>query len=320
MDEASQFASQINKGKIHSALDMLKEGHSSGIFHLDDRMGDKTVSDILRDKHPPAAELQAGAVLDGVPPNAPHPVQFEALTRQVIRHAALHTTGAAGPSGVDADSWQLTCTSFANVSDQLCDALAACTCRVAGTYIDPPSLVAYIACRLIPLEKHLGVRPIGIGEVMQRIIGKAVLQLLCNEILDAAGSLQLCAGQDSGIEAAIHAMREVFNDSTTEAVLLANVTNTFNSLHREAALRNVQHLCPSLAPVVINAYQQLANLHVGGETISSEEGMTQGDPIAMVMYAVAIIPLLRSVATERATQAWYADDGGTSGKLSLMLK
>ena len=318
MDEANQFASWINKGKIHSALGLLKESHfshSSGILHLDDRIGDKTVFDILRDKHPPAAELQAGAVLDGAPPNPPHPVQFEALTRQGIRQAALHTTGAAGPSGVNADSWRRMCTSFADVSDQLCDALAACARRVAGTYIDPSSLVAYTACRLIPLDKHPGVRPIGIGEVMRRIIGKAILQLLRNEILDAAGSLQLCAGQDCGIEAAIHAMREVFNDSTTEAVLLADATNAFNSLNREAALRNVQHLCPSLAPVVINTYRQPANLYVGGETISSEEGTTQGDPIAMVMYAVAIIPLLKSVATEGATQAWYADDGGAGGKL-----
>ena len=105
MDEASQFASWINKGKIHSALDMLKEGHSSGILHLDDRIGDKNVLDILRDKRPPAAGLQPGAVLDGTPPSAPHPVQFEALTCQVIRPVALHTTRAASQSGVDADSW-----------------------------------------------------------------------------------------------------------------------------------------------------------------------------------------------------------------------
>ena len=155
---------------------------------------------------------------------------------------------------------------------------------------------------------------------MRRIIGKAIIQLLRNEILDAVGSLQLCAGQDSGIEAAIHAMQEVFNDTTTEAVLFADATNAFNSLNWGAALRNVQHLCPSLAPVVINTYRQLANLHVGSETILSNEGTAQGDPIAMVMYAVAIIPLLKSVAIEGATQAWYADDGGAGGKVMRVRK
>ena len=84
--------------------------------------------------------------------------------------------------------------------------MAACAQCVAGTYIDPYLLVAYTACRLIPLDKHPGVRPIGIEKVMRRIIGKAILQLLRNEILDVAGSLQLCAGQDSGNKAVMHAM------------------------------------------------------------------------------------------------------------------
>ena len=62
---------------------------------------------------------------------------------------------------------------------------------------------------------------------------------------------------------------------------------------------------------------------MGGETISSEEGKTQqGDPIAMVMYATAIIniPFVNSVATEGATQTLYADDGGASGKVMTVRK
>ena len=44
------------------------------------------------------------------------------------------------------------------------------------------------------------------------------------DILEAAGSLQLCAGQDASNEAAIYAMREVFNDPSTEAVLLVDAS------------------------------------------------------------------------------------------------
>ena len=48
----------------------------------------------------------------------------------------------------------------------------------------------------------------------------------------------------------------------------------------------------------------------------SSEGTTQGDSIAMPLYATAVLLLLRSVATEGVTQAWYADDACAGGKLA----
>ena len=35
----------------------------------------------------------------------------------------------------------------------------------------------------------------------------------------------------------------------------------------------------------------------------------------MAMFALASMPLIRKVATEGATQAWFADDSGSGGKL-----
>ena len=45
-------------------------------------------------------------------------------------------------------------------------------------YVDPESLSSLTACRLIALDKNPALRPIGVGEVVTRIIGKAVLQVL----------------------------------------------------------------------------------------------------------------------------------------------
>eukprot|EP00117_Sycon_ciliatum_P046195 scpid56052/ scgid0290/ len=205
------------------------------------------------------------------------------------------------------------CTSFKDASDTLCDAIMACAQRLAPTYVDPACLNAYVACRLIPLDKQPGVRPIGIGEVLRRIIGKAILAVIGGDVQKAAGSLQLCAGQECGIEAAVHAMRQVFNSSKSECVLLADATNAFNSINREVCLRNVQHLCPALAPIAINCYRHSATLYVGGESMLSSEGTTQGDPIAMPLYAIATLPLLQGVI--RGSQAWYADDAAAGGKV-----
>ena len=106
-----------------------------------------------------------------------------------------------------------------------------------------------------------------------------------------------------------------WNNPATEAILLADTSNAFDCL-REVCLRNIQQLCPSLAPMVINTYRQpLSKMFVDGEVISSCEDTTQGDPIAMSMYALGILPLIKSVATLDATQAWFADDGGSEGKL-----
>ena len=42
---------------------------------------------------------------------------------------------------------------------------------------------------------------------------------------EAASSLWLCAGQDEGCEAVVHAMQCIFQDPDTEAILLVDATN-----------------------------------------------------------------------------------------------
>ena len=58
--------------------------------------------------------------------------------------------------------------------------------------------------RLIDLHKCPGIQPVGVGEVLRRVIGKAVLQIGQEDIQRTVGSLQLCAGKDSACEAGIH--------------------------------------------------------------------------------------------------------------------
>ena len=68
--------------------------------------------------------------------------------------------------------------------------------------------------------------------MIQRIIAKCVVQIAKPEIIQATGSMQVCAGQKSGSEAAIHAMSEIFHGEDTDAVLLIDASNAFNSLNR----------------------------------------------------------------------------------------
>ena len=132
-----------------------------------------------------------------------------------------------------------------------------------------------LACRLIPLDKSPGIRPIGIGEVFK------------NDVSIAAGALQLCAGQPSGCEAAVHAVRNIFEEEECDGVILVDASNVFNSINRKAMLHNIGILCPAMKIFAENCYSTSARLFItGGAEIRSNEGTTQGDPISMALYAM----------------------------------
>ena len=114
----------------------------------------------------------------------------------------------------------------------------------------------------------------------------------------------------------IHAMQEVFETPEVEAAIIVDASNAFNSLNRQNALSIIQHLCPSLATVLINTYREDVQLHIDGETLLSQEGTTQGDPLAMAMYAIGILPLIHRLKGESVKQVWYADDATAGAQLA----
>ncbi len=89
------------------------------------------------------------------------------------------------------------CSSFHDASRDLCNAVAAMGHRLCTTFVDPEGLKALTSCRLIAMDKQPGVRPIGIGEVARRIIGKAILSIVKDDVLKVAGVQQLCVRQPS---------------------------------------------------------------------------------------------------------------------------
>ena len=141
----------------------------------------------------------------------------------------LRTKGSGGPSGVDANGLRriLASKSFKKSGTNLCAAIATMTRRLCTEFIDPIGIEAILANRLIPLDKGEGaVRPIAVGEVIRRIMGKCVMHVTKPDVIDASGSLQVCAGHKSGSEAAIHAMRSIFDADETDAVLLIEMPLT----------------------------------------------------------------------------------------------
>ena len=110
-------------------------------------------------------------------------------------------------------------------------------------------------------------------------------------------------------------MRNEFEKPETDAILLINVENAFNSLNRENSLKNKKILCPALNHAHANSYKHPSNLYVNNTILTSTEGTTQGDPLAMAMNGIGIIPLIELLQKPNVTQKWYADNGRAAGDL-----
>ena len=318
---AKSFARLMKKGKVKTAMRLLSSSEASILSIHDETRNTSgesvSVLDELISKHPARSDVNPSAVLADHEGDFHH-VVFDCIDAESIRNAALRTNGSAGPSGVDAQFWKRICSSFQSVSDDLCSSLALVARKIASTYVDPEGLASLTACRLIALDKKPGVRPIGIGEVSRRIICKAIISVIQDEIKEVAGTVQLCAGQEAGCEAGVHAMRDIFEDPSSEGALFVDATNAFNLLNRQTALLNIHALCPSVARVLTNTYRNNSPLFIEGETLLSCEGTTQGDPLAAAMYAIGVLPLIRKL-NHLAHQLWFADDASAGGHLTNLL-
>ena len=209
-------------------------------------------------------------------------------------------------------------------SVELAEEIASLARRLCTKDIDFSSISTLVAARLVPLMKEdNGLRPIGIGEVLRRIIGKSITKVLKEDIQMACGALQTCSGISSGIDSTIHAMKDVFDKEWCEGVLLIDAENAFNRINRKQALSSLSHRCPPLYKYLLNTYRQDPTLFLeDGSSILSKEGVTQGDNAAMAMYGVAIRPLIDELSeiceSGELCQTWYADDGSGGGKLAKL--
>ncbi len=319
-------------GKVSKAMNFINNDDITlGVHPITDE-----IKQLLREKHPVGKPAEQEILLPDIA-ETPQPVIFEGIDAESVYKAAKKIQGSGGPSLIDADGWRhiLCSKSYGKTSVDLCESIANLAKKLCREEIHPDSLHEFVACRLIPLDKgndvegNPGIRPIGIGEILRRIVGKVVVSSIKEDIIDSAGPLQTCAGLMSGIEASIHAMRTIFEDKDTEGILLVDAENAFNNLNRKAAIHNIKQLCPPFHRFLANTYQLSAELHInnddtGSECIMSDEGSTQGDVAAMGMYAIGTRPLINILAehvdNNKCKQAWYADDSSSGVKLLEMRK
>ena len=193
-------------GDVKAAFRLLSDTERGGVLSLDSINIGCSVKNILLDKHPPAQPPNTSLILSDFSSSDFHPILFDSISPELIRSVALKIGGSSGPLGLDAADWKYMSTSFCSSSTDLCSALSSFGRRLYTWFVDPVCLDAFLASPLITINKHPGIHPVGMGDRLCSILGKAILQVIHPDVFDAAGSSQLCAGQAGDCEAAVHAV------------------------------------------------------------------------------------------------------------------
>ena len=182
--------------------------------------------------------------------------------------------------------------------------------------------------RLIALYKQPGVRPVGVGETWWRIFSKIVLKVAVPEATMTCQYDHLCAVIKAGIDGVIHGVQALWDEnlSTEECgVLLIDANNAFNEINRVGMLWTFRHLWTSRSRFVFNCYRHwssivLQNRNGKSSIIYSREVVTQGGPLAMIVYGIGILPLIKNLkrAIPDITQPWYTDDAVSLGTFARL--
>ena len=117
---------------------------------------------------------------------------------------ASKISGAAGALGADAMELRNWLLRFGCASEDLRVVVVSLTDWMANSSLPWAAYCTLMACRLVALNKRLGVRPVGIGETLRWALARIVMGAAGDQAKTAFNNLQLCAGLNAGIEGETH--------------------------------------------------------------------------------------------------------------------
>ena len=291
----SQEAVSEDQRKINKATTLVKEGHvrravrgmlSKGTVTVDER-----VIKALEELHPKGPNY-----IKQCPKSAPKMLKIDKeLIKEIVKRE-LATGSAPGRSGWTGDLV------LALVEDQEClDGIAVMTRTMINGEIKGKAKTRLLSSTLIALSKpDGGVRPIAIGEVFYRLAAMYVLKTVNETAKKALGPTQF-ALLPGGSEAAVVYMRVALHQHPQWTVMACDLKNAFNTRNRSQILETLyQHKELSGLWTFANwAYRSPSDLLVVDrgtikKTISSAQGVRQGDPLSALLFALSMANMYNS--------------------------
>ena len=308
------FGKMVQEGNIKNATRFLADKNETKVLKPSDLIDGRVVAEILQEKHPKASPLfEETFNISELPP--PEKLNITSTDKK----QAMKLFGSSGPSGSDANHWFDALIRFGLESSRLRDLVSQLGNLIANEIISWRKIKTLLSCRLIALDKQPGVRPIGIGETLRRLLGNAVADLTGDNLANAFGSEQLAGGKSCGIEGSIHGLQELFEKKSSNCfgLLLLDEKNALNSINRSSALLHARTLWSRASTFLYNSYQESSKLVLSNTDvfIRSEEGTTQGDLFSMLFFGVPLLPLIKKLHNPtKHKQSFYSDDAAACGK------
>jgi hypothetical protein len=300
----------------------LADGDVRGAIRIlcsDDILAPRNIKTLtaLQDKHPKARSF------DSTPFQAPT-LQITSVTAKEVMQS-VHSFPSGSSGGLDGLRPQhlkdLLAETNGESSNLLAKALASLAdIMLAGKVPKEICPILYGASLTALNKKDGGIRPIAVGCTLRRLVAKIGCQRSQIESGNILRPKQFGFGTKGGAEAIIHAVRRYVNQESKSTLVLLKLDfkNAFNAITRDNMLEQVRSKLPNLYPFMSQCYQDATILSYGKETILSECGCQQGDPLGPLLFCLAIQPLVSSLQSPLNT--WYMDDGTLDGSIDQVME
>ena len=252
----------------------------------------------LREKHPPRVVPIDWRHIDANPSEPIH-VTWDVL-EEVLRKAPK--LSSPGPSGLRTDHIQSLL--FANLSTADKAAMSEMFTDFTNARVPRNSLSALLAASLVPIRKSFesdDVRPVALGETLMKIPARCIAKTFRKRINEKLMSgFQFGEGVPGGLESVVHSIRVLLDQNPEFLALSIDMKNAFNTIRRADVAKQLHAQFPELIPFFKMCYDPKSRLYVRTghetlETLVSEEGTRQGDPLAGTYFNLGFLHVLQNV-------------------------
>ena len=174
---AKTYASMCEHQDLSKAVRYLTDREGGRVLspsEVIDPVNNLTTKDILLEKHPPLRDVKESSLKDyPTVPDIPEVV----ISDTDVEKVAKKLSGSAGLVNFDSSMMKNALLAHGGASGKLRSAIADLANWLANENVPWAAYRGLMMCREVALDKMPGVRPLGIGDILRRLIAKCVLRV-----------------------------------------------------------------------------------------------------------------------------------------------